>query len=265
MATVKDTNVVQLIKNSGALFAETLHQFRVCHDLLVASGLFSKEEILDMDQCAIVFRDLGLKTTTLANVTSSQWLDTVVLYYENLKDFSASESKQMQGQLTKQAGDLTKAFLVISAWANHLSKQFHKTGTDAIKESEEIEKRFEAALSKANEIQQAAEEQAKKATKAYEDAEAAAKKHHITNFSIHPAASTKLEIGHKVIDHKDPVSEAHKLKEIADEKLQEANQKLKGAKTNEEKAKVRSNCYRSLRVTCPHAWFRICYPPLQLI
>lgn len=235
---------MEAIKDAGALFAESLHQFRVCHDLLQASKLFSDQEIQEMDKCAISFRELGLTTCTLARVSSDQFLDSAILYYENLEYFSESESEATTKLLIGQAGDLNRAYQVISIWATNLSEQFHKTGTGAIKESEEMVARFQAALEKALEIKQAAEEQARKSSKVCKDTskdtdedmgEASAKKRPSAKAASKSKAMVAMDVGHKV---KEPVCEKHHLKELGDQKLREASAKLEQAKSNESKAKV---------------------------
>ena len=49
-------NGLDLIWESRSLYADILYSFRECHDVVVASGLFTTDIILQIDQCGVDFR-----------------------------------------------------------------------------------------------------------------------------------------------------------------------------------------------------------------
>ena len=64
--TVEPTNGLELIWQSHALYADILYSFKECHDLCMNSKLFADDIILQVDQCAVDFRQLSLDTVTVA-------------------------------------------------------------------------------------------------------------------------------------------------------------------------------------------------------
>ena len=128
----------QLVNQAKVLFAEVLASFRECHVLCVKSGLFSSRIILEIDTCAVTFRQMCLDTVTVARVVSDQWLDSTIMFFENIKDFDdPTEMLVLLGNQTKEIGQF---FKVIAAWARDLGGRFNKAQDNTIAETEKVEK-----------------------------------------------------------------------------------------------------------------------------
>ena len=133
-------NGLELIWRSSEVFADILCNFRECHDLCASSKLFDESAILKIDQCAVDFRQLSLDSVSIAKRVSSQWLDTVIVVFENVNDIE--DPKAMLDLLSKQARELSYCFKVIAAWASDLGGRFHRAQDGTIREAEEIKKVF---------------------------------------------------------------------------------------------------------------------------
>jgi hypothetical protein len=227
---------IDFIKKSAALYADSLYHFRECHDLCVQSGLFTKPEVLEVDVCAINFRELGLESVTVAKMTSVQWLDSVIMLYKNLGTLAESDIKSMQDLLSGQARELSSIYTVIAAWSKSITGQFLKANADITKESGVFKQRFQNALDKAKKIEEAANKQAEAAAKALKEIQNHGKKLHPSRLTLPLTPFSPLtNIGKAVTDG---VAEARKLDELARKRLLEAEEKLKEAEKNNQKAKV---------------------------
>ena len=130
---VETTNGLDLIWESRALYADILFSFRECHDLCVSSGLFTKEIILQVDQCAVDFRQLSLDTVTVAKRVSNQWLGSATTFFENI-DYVDKPEKMLK-LLGNQPRELARCFKVIAAWARDLGGRFYEAQGGIIKEA----------------------------------------------------------------------------------------------------------------------------------
>ena len=146
------TNGLDLIWESRSLYAEILFSFRECHDVCVSSKLFGNDIILQIDQCAVDFRQLSFDTVTIAKRVSNQWLDSAIAFFENIDD--VDDPKEMLQLLGSQARELAQCFKLIAAWARNLAARFHAAQDDTIREAKEFKQAFEAAQRQAESVKE---------------------------------------------------------------------------------------------------------------
>ncbi len=229
-------NGLDQIWESRALYADILFSFRECHDLCVQSKLFTKEIILQIDQCAVDFRQLSLDTVSIAKRVSNQWLDSTLTFYENIDD--VDDPKEMLILLGNQARDLGYCFKIIAAWARDLSGRFHEAQDGTIKEAEEFKAAFKAASERAKKFQEELDVAHDKAEKRRENAKSVEEKWNTARLAVSwiPIGLVVTSIGCSVAQSK--VAEASKLEEEAAERLRKAKEELDKKTSQREKAEV---------------------------
>ena len=233
---VEDTNGLDLIWQSRALYADILFCFRECHDLCVSSELFTDDIILQVDQCAVDFRQLSLDTVTVAKRVSNQWLDTAIVFFENIDD--VDDPTEMLTLLGNQARELARCFKIIAAWARDLGGRFHEAQGGTIKEAEEFKKAFEAAVERAEDVKRQVAAQYAKAAKRREEAQQTEDKWKTARVVVawNPIGLAVTSIGSSIAEKK--TAEASKLEREAQEKLRQSDEELKSKRSQNEKAKV---------------------------
>lgn len=229
-------NGLDLIWESRAVYAEILYCFRECHNVCVGSGLFTKEIILQVDQCAVDFRRMSLDTTTVAKRVSNQWLDVAITFFENIDDID--DPKEMLQLLADQARDLARCFKLIAAWARDLGGRFHKAQDGTVKEADEFKAVFQASQESAENAKAQAEKALKSATKRREEAQDTEEAWMISAISLSwcPVANIVTGIGASVAGSS--VTKARELEEKAAKELREAKVKLEKMTSDNERAKV---------------------------
>ena len=233
---IETTNGLDLIWESRALYADILFCFRECHDLCVSSELFTKEIILQVDQCAVDFRQLSLDTVTVAKRVSNQWLDTAIAFFENIDD--VDDPKEMLVLLGNQARELARCFKIIAAWARDLGGRFHEAQGGTIKEVEEFKKAFAAAEQRAEEVRKQMAEQHTKAAKLRREAQETEDKWKTAQVAVSwiPIGAIVTGIGAGIAEKK--TAEASRIEREASEKLRQSEEELRTKQSQNEKAKV---------------------------
>lgn len=235
---IESTNGLDLIWESRILYAEILYCFRECHDVCIKSGLFTKDVILQVDQCALDFRQMSLDTVTVAKRVSNQWLDSAITFFENIGDFEKSDRVEMLQLLGGQARELAKCFKVIAAWARDLAGRFHQAQDGTIKEVEEFTKVFEAAVQRAKEVKEQISRELDRAAKIRQEAEETENKWKTAQVAVSwfPVGALVTGIGSAVAEKK--TAAASELEREAAAKLRKSEQELNEKRSQQEKAQV---------------------------
>ena len=139
----KKSNGIDLLKQSKDLFPVIMYHFREFHDLCMHSGLYPPHSVIDIDTIAITFRKLGYDTATVATVVSNQWLESTIMFYQNLDDFGPGDLKSMLILLGGQAKELSKIFKIIARWTSWMAGDFHDAQIDTIKHLPVLKKKIE--------------------------------------------------------------------------------------------------------------------------
>ena len=233
---LETTNGLDLIWDSRGLYAEILFCFRECHDVCVESELFSKETILQVDQCAVDFRQLSLDTVTVAKRVSNQWLDTAIVFFENIDQ--VDNPKEMLVLLGNQARELAQCFKVIAAWARDLGGRFHQAQDGTIKEAEEFKQVFQAAVERAEEVRMQVKKQLDKATKTRQGAQGTEESWKTARVVLawNPIGLFVTSIGSAIAEKN--AAKASEMEREAAEKLRKSEDELKKKQSQYEKAKV---------------------------
>lgn len=147
----------EMLAESRTMFTELLYQFRECHDLCANSNLFRPEIILEIDTCAVTFRQLSLDTVRVAHAVSNQWLNYAIMFFEFFHDIKDEDRKTTLALLGNQAKDLSLIFMEIAASARNLSGKFHAAQNNTTAESGQFKRAFEEALFKAEMHKKSAE------------------------------------------------------------------------------------------------------------
>ena len=155
-------NGLDMMWNSQELIVDIVFSFREFRDLCIHSQLFSSDVILQIDQCAIDFRQLSSITVTVAKRVSNVWLDTAILFFEHIDSFD--KPSEMLILLGDQAQEFAICFKIIAAWARHLAAKFHETQDETIQEVEEFRVKFESAVVVATESKEQRQKEYKLAT-----------------------------------------------------------------------------------------------------
>ena len=226
----------QLVNEAKVLFAEVLASFRECHVLCVKSGLFSSKMILEIDTCAVTFRQMCLDTVTVARVVSDQWLDSTIMFFENIKDFD--DPTEMIDLLGNQAKEIGQLFKVIAAWARDLGGRFNKAQDNTIAEAEEFKKAFAEAVKSAEEVKERAEEQREKAQAKRRDTQESEDKWKTAQVAVSwiPIGALVTGIGSSIAGSKR--AEAEKIEQAANRNLRKAEDELEKRSGDNEKAQV---------------------------
>ena len=221
---------------SRAHYADILFCFRECHDLCVKSGLFKKETILAIDQCAVDFRQLSLDTVTVAKRVSTQWLDVAIVFFGNIDD--VDDPAEMLKLLGSQAKELAKCFKAIAAWARNLCGRLHQAQDGTIQEAEEFKRKFEEAEQRAEELRKDMNENLEKAAKIRRGAKETEDKWRTSQvwLSWNPIGLAVTGIGTAVAEK--ATAKARELEDKAREKLRDSEAELKQRKDQNDKAKV---------------------------
>lgn len=228
------SNGLDLIWESRALYADILFCFRECHDLCVSSQLFTKDIILKVDQCAVDFRQLSLDTVTVAKRVSNQWLDSAIVFFENIDD--VDDPREMLKLLGDQAEELARCFKIIAAWARDLGTRFHEAQDCTTKEVEEFAKVFEAAVKRAEETKAQLTEQHATAAKLLREAQESEDKWKTaqTWLAWNPIGLAVTGIGSSVASAEKQRTEERN----AARRLYESEKELESKRSQMEKAKV---------------------------
>ena len=227
---------LEYIWASRAQYADILFCFRECHDLCVNSGLFKKDTILAIDQCAVDFRQLSLDTVTVAKRVSTQWLDVAIAFFKNIDD--AEDPAEMLKLLSGQAKELAKCFKAIAAWARDLCGRLHQAQDGTIQEAEEFKQKFQAAEQRAKMLNEEMDESFKKAEKKRKDAKGVEDTWRTCQIwlSWNPVGLLVTSIGANVAEN--ATIEAKELADKAHEKLGKSEAELKQKKDQNDRAKV---------------------------
>ena len=228
-AVQQETYGLDLIWKSRVLHAEILLCFRECHDVCIQSKLFTNDIILQIDQCAVDFRQLSFDTVTIAKRVSNQWLDGAITFFENIDD--VDDPKEMLQLLGSQARG-NECFKLIAAWAKNLALRFHEAQGGTIKEVEEFRMQFEAAVQRAESVRKQAEEKLSKARQAAQDSEDSWKTASVA-LSWMPVSFLVTGPGMAIAEKK--TAEATQL---ANEELRKSEHEFGKRKSQNEKAKV---------------------------
>ena len=232
-------NGLDLIWESRSLYAEILHSFRECHDVVVASGLFTADIILQIDQCGVDFRQLSLDTVTVAERVSNQWLDVAISFFESLADIDDPKEKmEMLLILSNQARELAVCFKLIAAWARDLGGRFHTAQDGTIKEVDEFKERFQAAVERAKEVKEKAEKEYEKYKEKLEEAENSEFAWRTSMISLSWCPISYVVTGPGLAASKKNLATAEELEKESFEKLRQAKEELKKINDENERAKV---------------------------
>ena len=230
---------LELILQSRALFADLMLKFRECHDLCKESKLFTPEVMLEIDTCAVTFRKMCLDTVTVARLISDQWLDSTIMFFENITKMDKEGLKSMLQTLGGQAKEIGTLFKVIAAWARHLAGKFHEIQQDTIKEAEEFKDKFAEAKQAAEKVRDQVKKQRDKMKKTYENAESVESGWKTAQvwLSWNPIGAIVTAFGTSAAS-----KSAKKAKELDDEanrKLNAAMKEFRRRERQSDKAKVR--------------------------
>ena len=238
VAQERTTNGFDLFPQSQDLFAEILFNFRECHDLCVNSGLFTNDVILQIDQCAVDFRQMSIDTVAIAKRMSVVWLDTAIMIFENIDDID--DPKEVLSVLGTEAGELAKCFHVVAALARDIAARFHHAQGGTIKEAEEFKKSFEKAQESASNVKQQLEKHHAKVQYLHWEAESRQESWEIARIALAwlPPAFITTTIGCKFSEMRRV--DAQDIERRAAEKLRKSEEELRKKTAENEKAKVKS-------------------------
>ena len=144
------TNGLDLLYQSKELYAETLFKFRECHDLCISSGLFRKEILLQIAQCALHFHQMCNNTGNIARTVSHQWLDSSISFFENIS--RVRKPKETLSLLGRQAKEIGQCFKIIALWTRDIAAKFHDALNNTMREAEECKRRCHDAELRAEEV-----------------------------------------------------------------------------------------------------------------
>ena len=234
----KSVSGIDLIKSSKALFSNILYHFREIHDLCKQSHLYSDHSIIEIDTIAIAFRKLGRDTATVATVVSNQWLDSTIMFYQNIADFGADDLKSMLILLGGQAKELSKIFKVIAKWSAWMAAEFHDAQTDTVKDVKAFKDKFEKALKEAKKVEKAAEETVARAKNTL--AEKRSEEEHWRVVAAATSWIPLVDIGTMIKYHatQEEYFDAEHAEDQAEDKLDAAKEKLSKAQTDNARAQV---------------------------
>ena len=121
---------------------EILSSFREFRYLCKKSGLFTEDTIMQVDKCAVDFRQLCFEIVTVTKQVSDVWLETAINLSESIDKFA--KPKEILIVLTDKARDLAKCFKIVATWAKDLAGRLHL----AVKEAERFKKVFKDAAAR---------------------------------------------------------------------------------------------------------------------
>ena len=153
----EESNGLDLIYGSQVIFLKVQESFRKFYDLCKESELFTADNIVKIEQCALDFRNMCSETATVSKRVSDLWLDTAIVFFENIDNFDCP--KDMMELLGKQARELAVCFKILAAWARDLAGRFHGAQTKSIKDVESYQETFKNAVTRADEFKNEAEKQ----------------------------------------------------------------------------------------------------------
>ena len=219
--------------------ADILSSFQQCHDLCVQSRLFSDDIILQIDKCAVDFRQLSLDTVTVIERVSNQWLDEVITLFKSID--TIDDPPKSLVLLGEQARDFARCFKIIAAWARDICAKFHQAQDDTIKEAKEFKASFKAAVDRAKRFEEEVDEQHTRAEKCRKDAKSTEDKWRTARLALFwsPLALVTTSIGTSAAESR--VAEASKRESRAAEELWKAKEDLHKKESQNEKAKVRAD------------------------
>ena len=238
---VEVLNGLDLIWDSRAIIADILYHFREFHDLCVESKLFKDKTILNIDQCAVDFRQISFDTVTVAKRVSKQWLDSTIAFFENIDD--VDDPREMLILLGRQAGDLASCFKIIAAWSRDLAGRFHQAQDGTVKEVKEFQDKFKEAEARAVDIKKQIEEKHAEAQQDREKAKDSERtwKAAVISLAWIPFGFVVTAIGASFAEGR--ADEMAKKAAETDEKLKTAQKELQQRTSQHERAKVRQACF----------------------
>lgn len=178
MACKADSDL-HIMKKVQALHINAVSSFRECHHLCVSSNLFSQNTIMQVDQCALDFRQLSLSTVSVSERVSG-WISRIITFFRYIYDETNREQKYIQ--FGGQAKDLARAFKVIAAWGRDVCGRLHETQGCLEREVDRFQLEFLAAKKDAEYAEIAKLEEYAEAVEIRADAEAAERRWKRTNW-----------------------------------------------------------------------------------
>jgi hypothetical protein len=225
----ENTNGLDLLWESQAMFAEILASFRECHELLVGSKLFSEGAILQMDECAIDFRQMVLDTVVVAKQVSEKFLTMAMTFFENF--IKVDDPKPKLILLGKQAKELGRCFNVIAAWIRDMAGRFRDAQTTTIGQEKRFLQKFQDALDRAKSVEQQLEKEYEREKRKREEIQRVVQRKSIALAWI-PIAG--ILAGSEM---REAVERAANLEMVANMRLHEAMKELDMRTVENEKAK----------------------------
>ena len=115
---------VELLYQSAQFFDQALKQFRICHDLCIASDILEKPAVASMDQCAVKFRQISSYCATLSEKVGSVWCGTCGTFYRNLEKIQDKNPAKLLEKISKNGSELAEGFCHLADCSQKLSRKF---------------------------------------------------------------------------------------------------------------------------------------------
>lgn len=251
-----NTDGLEVLRWSLEYFKYGLIQFRVCHDFCLPSGLLDSEATINLDQCAIDFRQLSICVASLAEKIASLWCTTCVMFYKNFDKISGNPSKILDNMANQakdlnlgfehiktQSGSLVNKFSTIECHKLPVHQQFVKMFEDksdtAVKEEQLIEKDYTKLAAKKEKTKEELE-RLQKVVNNTEDK--LIKFHHIPLLSRFFKDSKEEEMLAALKQHKtmleQEITNTEELEKISAENLKKTKALVAECKSQESKAEV---------------------------
>lgn len=204
--------------------------FQEGHYLMVEAK-FEEKIIFAVDQCGLDFRQISLKTNTMADQIASRWCTTAIMLLKTLDLDTPDEVKDILEMVANQAADLSKGFKKIAEWARALAGRLETSTRTVTVEIAEFEARFQ-------EIKDRAEKEMEKRSKEYEKARKHLEKQEHDSFwwSVFSWVPVVGWVGSAIADKH--LQNAEKIEDEYQSKLQESKRKLAAAKDRNERAQI---------------------------
>lgn len=245
-ASVEDLDGVAVLQSSAVYFNDSLKQYRLCHDLGLASGLMQSSAVAKLDECAVSFRKLSCFGTALAEKVAAVWCGTSGMFYRNLAKLNGKDPSKILKTIAGNAEDLSKGFKYLADSSDKLAVNFKSFGVEEPSVQDVFLRAFEEEENQAVQMEaekkQELEEIKAKSAAAKEEIRASVKKTWYHSVQKVGAAAlnrlVNLGDGEEVTRKLEELESTKKLEEKMEMELKEAQKKLKEQTDLRKKAQV---------------------------
>jgi len=229
---------IDTLRHNRDVTAAALARFREHHDLCMSSGFFSRELVLEMDKYAVDFRTLGLNSVTVAEVVANQWIESVIVFYENISILDKAGMVEMLKTLGGQAKELNLIFKVISEWSKKLGGHLHQVCLDTTHEAQDFVAKYQEEVDQARKIVRDAQSKFNAAHAQFLKAQKVEHDWAIAQMAIswNIFGLITTAIGHAIAQK--ALDSARAKENAADDVLHEAESSFSAAESREQRAEV---------------------------